>query len=494
MDEKIKTLIDFGIVREQFIREADKVTLDAADTFANRYARSATGYSCYEALPKALARRTIGAHMIKHGILTPELIENTIVASTAHITKPGNDASDLIVARWAEALGTVASPKVVKLITNKSLGSAAVMAILKENRRPFADDNVVERSAHVLTPGASNVINWGMTNIIEFEAARRSVGPGGTRRDEFLHLRHRLLKAMRTTEFVGKKRMQVSAVVGANDPRPLKEQLDVVWQHYAAQSKLFREIDAEPRIAGDVRAKNVRCVNQWQARKSRETIQSPRQRFIDIYGRYNCGEMDPLMLAMIARTVGWYVDNQHASLFTNVRLIPDYCRNDFDSLDAIPWAALAAHPKMLLLRVRWEDFLSSLFGANRMFLTNAAAREANWQQSIPIIGLATWKNSCKYKKEEPYALLEADFDEKDPHRNRDRAWKGADQSASIAGTIDETLRALREVERLEIARAQDIPLEIGVNHRWAPSSRLIYNGPSRESIRELSASSLSFGA
>ena len=316
---------------------------------------------------------------------------------------------------------------------------------------------------------------------------------GGTRRDEFVREKNRLLQAMRTTELVDEKRQQVRNVVADNDSRPLRAQLEAVWQHHAGQSKLFQTIEAEAPIPDSVRAENIKRVNEWQAVNRGRAIQPSPQRFIDIYGRYNCGEMDPLMLALIARTVGWYVDNRHAQLFTKVRLVPDYCRNNIRSIDAIPWAALAANPKMSLLKVQDYAFTSSLMGANRMFLTHSAALEATREKSIPIIGLATWKNSDKYNKYGPYALLAADFDKKDQFRSANRTWSGEDQRASLAGTIDETLRALREVETLEIARAQNIPLEIDANHRWAPTGKLTDKSPSRDNMRELSKSSLSFG-
>jgi hypothetical protein len=177
------------------------------------------------------------------------------------------------------------------------------------------------------------------------------------------------------------------------------------------------------------------------------------------------------MLAIIARTVGWYIDNQHASLFTHVRLIPDRHGGRKDNLDSVPWAALAFYPKMSLLNVKGDDFTSSLLGANRFFLTHSLAEEATNQSSIPIIGLATWKNKGKYSTNKPYALLGADFDRGDPHRSGSRFWEGEDQSSSIAGVIEETLRALREVEELEIARADGTTLSLGEDRRWQASEK-----------------------
>jgi len=133
---------------------------------------------------------------------------------------------------------------------------------------------------------------------------------------------------------------------------------------------------------------------------------------------------------------------------------------------------LAANPKMKLLNVVGDAFRDSMLGANRFFLTQCHAKDASQKNSIPIIGLATWKNGYKYRRSEPYALLAADFDQSDGFRDRNREWTGKDQSASIAGTIDETLRALREVEGLEIARAKGFPLKLDGTHRWVASDKV----------------------
>jgi len=119
-------------------------------------------------------------------------------------------------------------------------------------------------------------------------------------------------------------------------------------------------------------------------------------------------------------------------------------------------------------------------GANRLFLTHSQASEASDQGSIPIIGLATWKSTSKLRSDQPYALFAADFDQGDPLRWRDREWTGQDHVASITGVIDQTLRALREVETLEIARANDIELTLGKNHRWKPTKKLAAISPSRK--------------
>ena len=125
-----------------------------------------------------------------------------------------------------------------------------------------------------------------------------------------------------------------------------------------------------------------------------------------------------------------------------------------------------------------------------MFLTQCYAKDASQQKSIPIIGLATWKHEWKYAQHEPYALLAADFDQSDPYRDRNRAWTGKDHSASIIGIINETLRALREVEELEIARAKGMPLRLDENHRWTSSDKVTEEcaaNPSRSMWQKLTA-------
>ena len=169
INERIKILIDVGLVREQFIHEADKATLVTAQVFADRYVRTRIDVAAI------MAPRTIGALMIKHGVLTPELIENTIIANADHNTKRWHDSSDDIAANLANLFGTIASLELKRLIETKALGAAAVMSIMKEYNAPFENEEIVGKLSSVLTPGASNVINWGMTNIVEFEVARRSI-------------------------------------------------------------------------------------------------------------------------------------------------------------------------------------------------------------------------------------------------------------------------------------------------------------------------------
>ena len=459
---EIKELIDLGLIRKQFVERADKATLASVRRFAGHFML---------VRPYEIVSRTIGALMIRHGILTPELVENTILSDNERSKYCGqnNDVSE----RWAKALGLLAPFTLEQLITTNALSTPVVIQWLKVCSHLLTEGRYGEKLASVLKPGASNAINWGITGIIEYEAVLRSFSFEGTRRDEFFTEQHPLLKAMRTTEFVPEKRRQVEVVVPTDDKRSILAQLNAVWQHYAEQSKLFQEIGAEPPVPADVRAENVTRVNKWQAREVQHIeIQAQNQRYIDVYARYNCAEMDPLMLALLVHTVGWYVDNRHAHLFTGVRLVPDHRSGTrmTRSLDGIPWAAVAGFSKISLLRVHGKSFKNSLLGANRMFLTHSLASEASDRHSIPIIGLSTWRNTYKYVVDQPYALFSADFDQRDGYRYGNRSWNGEDQSSSIAGTIDETLRALREAEILEIARANDVPLRPGHDHRWAPSS------------------------
>ena len=461
-NDTIKALIDIGLVRESCIRDADDATLSAVELFAHRYKKAGSFKS---------VRSTVGASLIRHEVLTPELVENIIIASAKHATKQF-DGSDTMAERCAAMLGSVAPAELEQLLRSKALSAAVILRLLRESDMPILRGvHDVKKMISVFVPGGSNIINWGITDIIEFEAVQRSILGWTARPQEYFGEKHPLMRAMRVTESLLKKKQQAAVVVPANDRRPFITQLEAIWQHYAQQSKLFRDIESESPISEDVRKKNVTRVNDHQARRlSAGTLEYPQHRFIDIYGRYNHSEMDPLMLALIARTVGWYVDNHHASLFTKVRMVPDRNGVMDKQNDNVPWAALALYPQMELLKVQGGAFRESMRGANRMFLTHSDAKDASTQGSIPIVGLAVWKNPYKLQYSYPYAVLCADFDQKDRFRKRDRKWKEKDQSASFAGTIDETLRALRAVENLEIARANGVPLKVGIDQRWRPSS------------------------
>ena len=445
LSEKIQKLIDAGLLREEFIHKAKRSDMRMPiEIFADFF------YAAYKGHP------TIGALMIKHGVLTSQFIENIIFTGNTEV-----------ITLCATSLGSKATPGVKRLIKNGFIGTAVALRLLKSRRKPLLQNEVVRRLTSILTPGKSNALNFGITNIIEYEAAFASaLGMGQERRCEFIAEQHLLLRAMRTTEAVEEKRKQVEVVVSANDDRPLLVQLEAVWQHYAIRSRLFKMIEAEKPVPQPVLVENVATVNAWQAEMSGKHILESDRRFIDIYGRYNCAEMDPFMLAIIARTAGWYVDSQRASLFTNVRLVPDRPKNTPLGLDRIAWAALAFYPKMGLLEVKEREFVESMLGANRIFLSHSRAHEATDRHSIPIIGLATWKNPAKFLRVQPYALFSADFDQGDQLRYVRREWHDKDQYASISGTIEETLRALREAETLEIARAHRKPLRLGAGYRW----------------------------
>ena len=172
------------------------------------------------------------------------------------------------------------------------------------------------------------------------------------------------------------------------------------------------------------------------------------------------------MAAIVTRTARWYIEESHSSLFTDIRLSHDRFKLRDGSQDHIAWAVKAVNPKVGLLRKWGQNFAESLLGANRIFLTHSNANEATQESSIPIIGLATWGNSIKAEPESPYALLAASFDKRNPTQFGNRKWWGRDHAASIAGVINETLRALREAEDLEVARANGLPLVLGGDNRW----------------------------
>jgi len=449
LDERIQKLIDSGFVREQFVDAADSETAGALEAFAQTYAK---------ADKKRGERQSVGDCLMRYGVLSPQLIENIITANYRYT-----------VFNWAESLGSPSFPALQKLLEEKKLDTSVACQLLNDWRKPFVGCKAIERLEESSIAGASNIINFGLKDIFECEAVKATILTRYPRRDEFLTERNPLLRATRATEFLPEKRQQVELVVSPIDPRPLLTQMDTVWRHYAAQSEFFKRIEAEPPEDAQIRAQNVARVNKRQAQKMKNGKSQPSdKRFIDIYARYNAAEMDPFMLTMIARTVKWYMDNGHARLFTHMRLVPDRIAATTDGSDAMPWVALAVCPNMKVLRVEGEGFKTSLLGANRLFLTHSKAKEATAQHSIPIIGLATWKNINKYKVDQPYALLAADFDHGDLERYSGRAWTGVDNATSITGVIEETLRALRQVEDLEIASAHGIRLELGLGYRWQP--------------------------
>jgi len=293
---------------------------------------------------------------------------------------------------------------------------------------------------------------------------------------------HPLVHKLRGHEDRRELSEQISAVIGDKPEGTILEQFRKVFEHYLTQTPLYEEVKKRDSIPVEQRenerAGNIALVNERQVDFITYsdykpdfldfrgyTGYDPHKRFLDIYARYGHGSMDPLQLAVIAATVDFYVHGGRSQLFSDVRVVP---YKDTQSRD-VPWIALAMCPGAKLLPVQGKDFISSMRGANRTFLTQSASTQANAMGSIPIIGTATASNRSKRDASES-VLFRADFHKSDIYRTltrEDREIKRdfqhvmgeqsleyKDVAGDFVGLINETLRVLMEVEKKEIERAK----------------------------------------
>lgn len=451
-DDNLSLLVRSGLVRQSFVDTATPETLVLARGFADEYKRGAYTKNDQD---------RIGAVLIQHNILTPEIIENMIIANGRAYKHAPN------------ILGKKSSAALIELVKNNVFCFAAIMPLLKNEKSLLTDTRGISRLAQFMTSGKSNSLNWGIMNCPEYEAIQFDVLAGeysGKRenrsRNQHYEIAHGLLRNCRAKEHLEVKSKQLEeAGIANNDPRHVADQIDAVWRFYGARSKLLNMMASEPLVDPGTRRDNIQGVNSWQLKRFGGGTPSS-ERFVDLYARYNKAEMDPFMLAIIAKTVRWYIDSGHAALFTGVRLIPDIKGNAPSNADNIPWIARLIDPKAKILNVSGDKFKNSVMGANRMFFTLSNAKEAMDLDSIPIIGITTWNNTNKLDAKKPYILLPADFDAGDINRSYTRQYEGRDRAASIQGVIEQTLLALRRAEVLEIARAGGAQLQLQNNRRW----------------------------
>jgi hypothetical protein len=204
-----------------------------------------------------------------------------------------------------------------------------------------------------------------------------------------------------------------------------------------------------------IRSKNIKLVNKFQKRNTSETFDL-KNRYLDIYARYGHGEMDPFMLSIVTMTADWYVYGSNSTLFNKIRIIP-YDR------DAFPWIAKASSPKAAsMYDLNGKSFRQSNLGANRIYFTHSDSRESSDLFSIPIVGYTTFDNFGKIGVTQfGVVQLKASFDTKDlfrhvyPMSSVQKNKTRPDFADDIPGLINETIRALIEVEKRQILAAEN---------------------------------------
>jgi hypothetical protein len=283
---------------------------------------------------------------------------------------------------------------------------------------------------------------------------------------------HPLAKRLRAQENVEAMSSQIRAAIGERCTNNPIEDLDRVFKYYLVKARSYRRALRRGRRSmarkgmneRNIRIQRVNFVQERKLTSERKGGQvdtahfDSTKRHFDIYARYGHGQMDPLQLAFIAKAAEWYIMGGRSKLFNSVRVVPYRYYNEED----VPHVAVAACKGATLLKVGGGDFINSMLGANRTFLTNSASREANRMHSIPIVGLATLRGAGKsyYFSRNKRVVFNADFDPKDSGRFSnpflqipDYLYNRGNANGKIAGLIHETLRSIMEVEDKEIRNA-----------------------------------------
>jgi hypothetical protein len=211
------------------------------------------------------------------------------------------------------------------------------------------------------------------------------------------------------------------------------------------------------------RLKNVRAVNEGQLKSlsgnfTDLTYYNPEKRYFDIYARYGHGRMDPFQLAIITQTIKWYIEGGHSKLFTDVRLVsdrPTSLRTKEHRKRNTAWIVKSIYNKTKVIYPEGKDFVNSMIGANRFYLTQSTAQDSAKVNSAPMgtIPVHGFPNK-RPEKDFPIVEFNADFDKEDSTRldYRNYNYISGGVEGNIQKLIEETILKMRELEEMEIAR------------------------------------------
>ncbi len=281
---------------------------------------------------------------------------------------------------------------------------------------------------------------------------------------------HPLQTLTRNTEHRSSFNRQIEKVLGKSMPDDIFESIDVLFNYYSRESDVFGNISNMESVAPEVRRQNAIDVNSKQILKvlSKNTFKvnldylksaglfNYDERSVDIYARYQHGQMDPFQLAIITKTIDWYVKSGKSKLFSNVRFVPRRINNT-----SIPWMIAKIAKASRLLPVSGMNFILSNLCSNRFYLTHSSAEDSQDMFSIPIFSKNVYADGSKYSFFKPFVVMDAKFDSANDlnhggvvakMKDKFRGYFKGNADGEIAKLINETLRCLLEAEKLELAR------------------------------------------
>ncbi len=453
-------LVKWGLLDKAFLKQ--QFTRDSIDAL-NEYSDKLDAGHAEFPIPALIAKKVLTKSDFQHRIIAPH---NVNIALLERILFAGKMLSERI--SFLIEYDILTRESLWQFFVHK--GNARASLALFD-----AQVNVESLvTSGVLSPKRMNIISKGL-DTVEGEALWRDITLQSTKSRRYpVDLTvHPVVVKMRGQEHVDELSRQIRAVLQREPPQALMYSFRRVFDAYLVQTPLYKKLknfDTVGRAKREAERKaNVQLVNTYQVQElkrwtgkhisSFNPTPDLNKRYLDIYARYDVhGSMDPLQLAIIARTAWWYIMNGRSKLFTGVRILP-YKTSDSSRGYETPWVALAACPGSKVLEVRDREFIDSNVGANRMYLTHSSAYDSSEARSIPIVGLGTYKNTNKLPVgSDPFVVLAADFDKKDEYRRKFDSPKNGkeyeDTAGNIPALINETLRAIIECENAEINRAK----------------------------------------
>lgn len=256
---------------------------------------------------------------------------------------------------------------------------------------------------------------------------------------------------------------------------PWEKQFGDLFMHYLIGTPMYSKLVNRGPIESRVRDRNAFRVNMLQLRRLNNDRKNERPETpsymvyyihdllgsvrkvpdsmeLSSYVRFRIyhEQMDRFAASIYTKAMEWMIYNGYSKLFSRVTVLS---RLTDDSLLARPRSVEKLVPNATYHNAQGKDFVRhALFGRMVMF-THSRANEMGYMHSRPIITRATAENA--FKAPDDFVLMNVDHDTKDPGRSKTHSVNGPNYAGNIGFMINEMLRAIMELEDLELAKVAE---------------------------------------
>lgn len=218
-------------------------------------------------------------------------------------------------------------------------------------------------------------------------------------------------------------------------------------RHYSEKLRTGMPKVSEGKRKAAIRAVNMRQAAELRALKGEHIDFDKDTRRLNLYFRTGSDgrtQMDPFEFGIMVWILDWYVHQGHSRVFNQLSVV-SRLENDY------PHFIHTFSPRTRYLNVRGEEFQRACaVGANTMHLTHGSVIE-NQYASIPIIGQSTREDSVAMQNCREYVPLRLYYPEGQRPNARDIELGETDYSGSFEGIMNETIRAVRQLEDTMLA-------------------------------------------